>query len=95
MTANPIESASTGGVRELPATEARNQLSELLDAVRDGEFVYLTRRGRRVAALLPADIAENYETIEDEYWVRRAAEAEDSGRVSWEQGVAELESRQA
>jgi prevent-host-death family protein len=60
---------------ELPASEARSRISELLDAVADGEFVYLTRRGKRVAALMPADIAENYEKIEDEYWARRAAEA--------------------
>jgi len=62
-------------VRELPASEARSRISELLDAVADGEFIYLTRRGRRVAALMPADIAENYEKIEDEYWARRAEEA--------------------
>ena len=60
---------------ELPASEARSRISELLDAVADGEFIYLTRRGKRVAALMPADIAENYEKIEDEYWARRAEEA--------------------
>ncbi|MCA1675900.1 MAG: hypothetical protein LC799_28250 [Actinobacteria bacterium] len=26
---------------------------------------------------MPADIAENHEKIEDEYWARRAAEARD------------------
>jgi len=60
---------------ELPASEARSRISELLDAVADGEIIYLTRRGKRVAALMPADIAENYERIEDEYWARRAEEA--------------------
>ena len=60
---------------ELPASEARSRISELLDAVAAGEFIYLTRRGKRVAALMPADIAENYEKIEDEYWARRAEEA--------------------
>ncbi len=44
-----------------------------------------------MAALLPADIAENYERIEDEYWARRVAEAEESGTVPWQQGVAEIE----
>lgn len=95
MSAEPFEPADMSGVREVPATEARNRMSELLDAVRNGEFVYLTRRGHRVAALLPADIAENYEAIEDEYWARRAAEAESSGTVSWEQGLADLESGRA
>ncbi len=60
---------------EVPASEARARISELLDAVADGEFVYLTRRGKRVAALMPADVAENYEKIEDEYWAQRADEA--------------------
>ena len=75
MSAQPIGLAGEYGVLELPASEARSRISELLDAVADGEFVYLTRRGKRVAALMPADIAENYEKIEDEYWARRADEA--------------------
>ena len=75
MSAQSIGPADEYGVMELPASEARSRISELLDAVADGEFVYLTRRGKRVAALIPADIAENYEKIEDEYWSRRADEA--------------------
>jgi prevent-host-death family protein len=84
-------------IRELPASEARSRLSELLDAVANGEFVYLTRRGRRVAALMPADIAENYEKIEDEYWARRAREARErlaAGEdeiIPFDQLVAEAE----
>jgi prevent-host-death family protein len=75
MSAQPIGPADESWVMELPASEARSRISELLDAVADGEFIYLTRRGKRVAALMPADIAENYEKIEDEYWARRAEEA--------------------
>jgi len=75
MSAQPVDPAGDHGVMELPASEARSRISELLDAVADGEFIYLTRRGKRVAALMPADIAENYEKIEDEYWARRAEEA--------------------
>jgi prevent-host-death family protein len=75
MSAQPIGPADEHGVRELPASEARSRISELLDAVADGEFIYLTRRGKRVAALMPVDVAENYEKIEDEYWARRAEEA--------------------
>jgi len=84
-------------VMELPASEARSRISELLDAVADGEFIYLTRRGKRVAALMPADIAENYEKIEDEYWARRAEEARArlaSGEdevISFDQLIAEAE----
>lgn len=94
MTAEPIAS---GRVAELPASEARSRMSELLDAVADGEFVYLTRRGKRVAAIMPADIAENYEKIEDEYWARRAEEARqrlaagEDEVISFDQLVAEAE----
>ena len=75
MSVQPADPGDDHRVMELPASEARSRISELLDAVADGEFVYLTRRGKRVAALMPADIAENYEKIEDEYWARRAGEA--------------------
>jgi prevent-host-death family protein len=75
MSAQTVDPAGDHGVMELPASEARSRISELLDAVADGEFIYLTRRGKRVAALMPADIAENYEKIEDEYWARRAEDA--------------------
>jgi len=97
MSALPEESGVSTGVTELPVSEARNRMAELLDAVADGEFVYLTRRGRRVAALLPADIAERYEQIEDDYWARRAAEAHErlaahpEATVPWDQVIAELE----
>jgi len=97
MSALPEESGVSTDVTELPVSEARNRMAELLDAVADGEFVYLTRRGRRVAALLPADIAERYEQIEDDYWARRAAEAHErlaahpEATVPWDQVIAELE----
>ncbi|MFY9933764.1 MAG: type II toxin-antitoxin system prevent-host-death family antitoxin [Streptosporangiaceae bacterium] len=97
MTAQPLGPPDESGTREIPASEARSRISELLDAVADGEFIYLTRRGQRVAALMPADIAENYEKIEDDYWARRADEAR--GRlangedevISFDQLVAEAE----
>jgi prevent-host-death family protein len=97
MSAQPVEHPHAGDVMEIAASEARSRISELLDAVEDGEFVYLTRRGRRVAALMPADIAENYEKIEDEYWVRRADEARarlaagEDDVISFDQLIAEAE----
>jgi prevent-host-death family protein len=83
------------GVREVSVTDARGSLADLIDAVRDGEFVYLVRHGERVAALMPADVAENYEQIEDDYWARRADDAKaaiaagDEDTVSWQQYLAE------
>ena len=78
MTAELSTTGELSGVVELPLSEARERLADLVDSVRDEDlFIYLTRRGKRVAALMPVDIAENYEKIEDEYWARRAAEARD------------------
>ncbi|WP_019810421.1 hypothetical protein [Saccharomonospora halophila] len=63
--------------------------------MRDGEFVYLMRHGERVAALMPADVAENYERIEDDYWARRAndaraaIEAGEEDTISWQRYLAE------
>lgn len=97
MSVQRVELTSGYVAVEVPASEARSRISELLDAVADGEFVYLTRRGKRVAALMPADIAENYEKIEDEYWARRASEARarlaagEDEVISFDQLVAEAE----
>lgn len=93
VTADPIDpNLSVTAARELPATQARNRLPELIEEVRDGGVVYLTRYGRRVAALVPADVAESVERMEDDYWARRAMDALRSGEspISWEQALAEL-----
>lgn len=88
---------SESGVTEVPIADARARLAELLDAIADGDFIYLTRRGKRVAALMPADIAEHYEAMEDDYWARQAEDAKQhlaahpEDAVSWEQVIAELE----
>ncbi|WP_007023548.1 MULTISPECIES: type II toxin-antitoxin system prevent-host-death family antitoxin [Saccharomonospora] len=82
-------------VREVSVTDARGNLADLIDTVRDGEFVYLMRHGERVAALMPADVAENYERIEDDYWARRAndaraaIEAGEEDTISWQRYLAE------
>ena len=40
-------------IREVPVFEAKTRLSELLDAVEQGEQVTITRRGIAVARLVP------------------------------------------
>jgi prevent-host-death family protein len=80
---------------EMSVSDARSHLPELLDTqVRDGGVVYLTRYGRRVGAVVPADLAERLSDLEDAYWSRRAAEvlARNEPTVPWDQAVAELES---
>jgi antitoxin Phd len=78
---------------DVSVSHARAHLPELLDGVRDGAVVYLTRYGRRLAALVPAAAGEYLERAEDEYWGKRAAEAtqSDEPSVPWEQVVAEME----
>lgn len=41
------------GTRDIGIKELRNHTSEVIDAVRDGETVFLTRRGVRVAEIRP------------------------------------------
>lgn len=78
---------------EVSMSHARAHLPELLDNVRDGGVVHLTRYGKRVAALVPIDAAEYLDRLEDEYWSKRAKEAIESNEpsVPWEEVVAELE----
>jgi prevent-host-death family protein len=94
------EQVNLAGVAEVPVSDARKHLARLVDSVtRDDQFIYLTNRGVRVAVLMPADIGENYERIEDEYWGRRAEEA--IGRLAageeelipFAQAVADIEGR--
>lgn len=79
------------GVVEVLVTEARARMAELVNLVEDGQFIYLTRHGKRVAALMPADVAENYEHIEDDYWARRVAEIDTTNTVSMDQVIADVE----
>ena len=78
---------------EVSVSHARAHLPELLDNVRDGGVVYLTRYGKRLAALVPTDAAEYLDRLEDEYWSKRAKDAIESNEPSipWEEVVAELE----
>jgi prevent-host-death family protein len=41
------------GLREIPASEAKAHLSELLDAVERGETIVITRHGHAIARLVP------------------------------------------
>lgn len=42
-------------MREIGSLEAKNSLGALLDAVERGEEITITRRGRAVARLVPAE----------------------------------------
>jgi len=94
------EQTNLAGITEVPVSDARKHLARLVTKVTDtDQFIYLTNRGVRVAVLMPADIGENYERIEDEYWGRRAEEAiaglesGDEELIPFAQVVANTESR--
>lgn len=77
---------------ELPVSEARNRLAEAIEIARNGEPVYVTRRGRRVAVLVDADaydaLVESAEDLLDHAELA-AARAEDE-YVPWEEVKADL-----
>jgi prevent-host-death family protein len=83
---------------ELPVTEARARLADIVDQARvEHEPVYLTRRGRRVAALIGAEELERLiEAAEDLEDIRAAAAARaemaetGTGPIPWEIVMADL-----
>jgi antitoxin Phd len=63
---------------ELPVSEARDTFADVLGrATYAGQITYITRRGRRVGAVVPVDVAEAAEAAEDAYLSRLAREAEE------------------
>jgi hypothetical protein len=79
---------------EITVTDARGQLGKLLDThVNAGGVVYLMRNGHRIGAVVAPDVPEKLESLEDDYWSKRAADvlAKDEPTVPWDQAVALLE----
>jgi antitoxin (DNA-binding transcriptional repressor) of toxin-antitoxin stability system len=87
------ETVPTSGddVVEVNVSSARAHLPDYIELAKEGQFVYLTHRGTRVAALVASDIAEHWEAEEEVHWANRVAEAEKSGTVSWEAAIVALE----
>lgn len=83
---------------EMTVTEARARLADVVDEARVAHApVYLTRRGRRVAAVIDAqDLARLLEAAEDLADIEAAAAARremtepDGGAIPWEQVKADL-----
>lgn len=92
MSTTAQDAPDSSGVVEIPISELRDKLGETLERVdREDTFVYVTRHGRRIGAIMPADIAENYEHMEDAYWARRADEARGEPSRPLSEVIAEVE----
>ena len=85
-------------MNELTVTEARARLSDVVDEARVAHNpVFLTRRGRRIAAVIDAgQLAELIEAAEDLADIQAAAAARaemaesGDGPIPWEQVKADL-----
>ncbi len=97
MYISAVYAAIMGVMSEMPVSDARARLADVVDAARVGhDPVYLTRRGRRVAAVIDADdldrliaAAEDLADIE----AARAARtelADGEPAIPWEQVKADL-----
>jgi antitoxin Phd len=63
---------------ELPISDARDHLADVLGrATYAGQITYITKRGQRVGAVVPVDVAEAAEAAEDAHLSRLAREAEE------------------
>ncbi|QLQ39857.1 type II toxin-antitoxin system prevent-host-death family antitoxin [Micromonospora robiginosa] len=61
---------------ELPISDARESLADVVSRAHyAGRITYVTRRGQRLAAIVPADLAEAIERAEDAVDVAAAREA--------------------
>jgi prevent-host-death family protein len=70
---------------EVGAFEAKNKLSFLLDRVEQGEEVTITRHGRPVARLVPANREVDHSKVEEAFQrIRDRAEQAKLGPFDWE-----------
>ena len=58
-------------MRTIGAFEAKNRLSELLDAADHGEEIVITKHGRPVAKLVPAEPIDRAKVREAAAWLKR------------------------
>ena len=61
---------------EMALTEARLHLADVVNrAAYSGEGTYLTRHGRRLAAIVPVEVLEAFEALEDRIDIEAAEES--------------------
>ncbi|WP_433289079.1 type II toxin-antitoxin system prevent-host-death family antitoxin [Pseudonocardia sp. CA-142604] len=63
---------------ELPISDARDHFADVLGrATYAGQITYITKRGQRVGAVVPVEVAQAAEAAEDAHLSRLAREAEE------------------
>src|SRR2546425_394376 len=68
--------AKSDGPKRIPATQARDDLGNIVNRVAfGGERIVLERRGSDVAAIVSMDDLRRLEEFEDEYWTVQAEKA--------------------
>jgi prevent-host-death family protein len=78
---------------DVAVSQARSRLAEIIDeARRSRQPVYVTRRGRRVAVILDADLYDQVVEAAEDAIDRRELEAarEDDDYVPWDEVKADL-----
>ena len=70
MTAEPLPPAET----DISVSEARARLADLVAEAESGKVIYLSRHGRRAAAIVPADLPEQVSSERARAFARRFAE---------------------
>ena len=71
-------------MRLVGAFEAKNKLGQLLDLVEQGEEITITRHGKEVARLVPAQPVRNREVARAAVQrIRERAEQRKLGRFDW------------
>ena len=93
-----LDSATMEDMTDLSVTEARARLADVVDEARVAhEPVFLTRRGRRVAAVVASedlqrllDAAEDLTDIRAAQAARAEMDETAAGAVPWEQVKADL-----
>ena len=71
-------------MRQVPATEAKTRLAQLLTSVEHGETIAITRHGRPIAHLVPAEARERAAR-------REAVERFEARRTQWKGAGMSLE----
>ncbi|WP_420265681.1 type II toxin-antitoxin system Phd/YefM family antitoxin [Candidatus Magnetominusculus dajiuhuensis] len=74
------------------ATAVKTRFGKYLeDSIKDP--VTIEKSGRKVAVLLSIDEYERLTAIEDSYWAKKAAEAENEGYLTHEESIKALRAK--